>query len=360
MYYYDRKIKKTIKKEHFDLPSDYEEKLQNTLQQMEEEECSSIMKHFQRKRRKRRMILAVVPAMMAVIVFIGAGRLQKYTVVDLWGNITSWDGNYGEMDWDALQTYGEKNVSYGRFLKYSSVWGVGGPYVPWQYITEEKEVERLRQQATADIRMPSKLPEGYQFTKAQVMFYLDKEAEECVLEKTEKKGQFICQIFRFPKGFEKNVQGLVYDYETEDGHFLRCYAQMFENGSGGGMFDDNASVRKLDVKGYLSAQEITEEDRISLMVTQEISPIKPATTSDIMEWGKEECFQYLNKHHVPFAFKWKEMYDTEEDEEDTDETDIQEDIDETEDYDESYYYISYWLSSDVLSGEELQKIAEGM
>lgn len=353
MRYYDRKIEQAIRKEHFTLPSGYEEKLQDTLQQlkMEEEECSGIMKRFWSRRRKHRMIMAVVPAMLAVIVCVGAGRLQKYIVVDLWGNVTSENANSDDFDWDALQAYADKNVSYGRFLKYSSVMMVGGPYVPWQDIEEEEEAERLRLQAVTKIHMPSELPGGYRFSKAQVMFYLEKDAKECVLESTEKKGQCIYQIFRFPKGFEENVQGLVYDYETEDGHFLRCQAILLNNG--GTLFDTDSSVRDIEVKGYESAQEITEEDETYLMMTQKISPVEPE--NDIFEWGKEEYFQYLKKHHVPFAFKWKEMYE----EDDTEDgTDMQEE-EETEDL-TTYYYISYQLSSDVLSGKQLQKIAEGM
>lgn len=352
MYYHDRKIREAINREEFNLPAEYEGKLQSALQQIEESDCIGIEKHFRRKRVHHKLVLALV-SMMAVFALMGAGQLKKYMAVDLLGNVTSYDNSsVGDEDWSAIQAYGKKNVSYGQFLKYSSVYSVSVPYVFWQEMAKESDVEKLRLQAATHIKMPSALPEGYQFTKAEVQFYLQGDVEQCELKKTEKKGGYIYQIFDFPEGFEKYVSGLCYTYETEDGHFLVCLAQLMNNGVS--LFDEESSVKKLDMEGYQSAQEVTSKDQISLLLTEEISPVEPVM--DILDLGKEECFQYLKKHRVPFASKWKTLYD----EEDEGETET-EDETETEEEDlNTFYYISYWWWSDVLSGEELQEIAKGM
>lgn len=349
MHYHDRKIREAMNREEFTLPAEYEGKLRSALQQIEESDCIGIEKHFRRKRVHHKLVLALV-SVMAVFVLMGAGRqLKKYVAVDLLGNVTSYDDSSdGVEDWSAIQAYGKKHVSYGQFLKYSSVYGVSVPYVFWQEVAKESDAEKLRLQAATHIKMPSDVPEEYHFTKAEVNFYLQGDVEQCELKKTEKKGGYIYQIFDFPEGFEKYVSGLCYTYESEDGHFLVCEAQLMNNGVS--LFDEESSVKELDMEGYQSAQEVTSKDQISLLLTEEISPVEPVL--DILDLGKEECFQYLEKHHVPFASKWKTMYDVE-DEGETETEEEEEDLN-------TFYYISYWWRSDVLSGEELQELAKGM
>lgn len=347
MHYYDRKIRDAINRERFILPEEYEEKLQSTLQQLGETDGMGVEKHFRRKRVHHKLALALV-SVLAVFLLIGAGSLKKYTGVDIWGNVTSVNNSSESENWSAIQKYANENVEYGQFLKYSSVMGVSAPYVPWQEILKKTDAEKIRLQADTHIKMPSAVPEGYHFTKADVSFYLQGDVEQCELTGTEKKGDYIYQIFDFPEGFEKKVSGLSYTYETEDGHYLVCQADLLNNGTS--LFDEGSSVKELDIEGYQSAQEVRSKDHMSLLLTEEISPVEPVT--DILNLGKEECFQYLKKHHIPFASKWKTMYDTE----DQGETETEE---EGEDYN-TFYYISYWWRSDILCGKELQEIAEGM
>lgn len=347
MHYYDRKIREAINREEFTLSAEYEGKLRSALQQVGEADCIEIEKHFRRKRVRHKLVIALV-SVVAVFVLMGAGPLKKYMGVDLWGNIINFDNSSESENWSAIQAYAKENLSYGQFLKYSSMMSVSTPYVPWQEVTKKSDAEKLRLQAETHIKMPSAVPEEYHFTKAEVVFYLQGDVEQCELKKTEKKGDYIYQTFDFPEGFEKKVAGLSYAYETEDGHYLVCQAELLNNGVA--LFDEESSVKELDMEGYQSAQEVRSKDRISLLLTEEISPVEPVT--DILDLGKEECFQYLKKHHVPFASKWKTMYDVE----DEGETETEE---EMEDY-HSFNYISYWWSSDVLSGEELQELAKGM
>lgn len=191
----NKQLKKMVRKEKFELPEHYEDKIEETLKKLQPEMENAVEEYYGYRRRRR---FAFVAAAMILVsgVCVGAGKLHKYMEVDLFGN--SFLFNHSELEnLDPVWDYMEENLNYGEFGKYSSITSISGPYFPYHEISSYDKFQRLVKGAGTDFLIPVEVPDGYHLDKMNIKFYLDSASKDIKLRKTEKKGSYIYQIFSF-------------------------------------------------------------------------------------------------------------------------------------------------------------------
>lgn len=337
-----RQLKNMVRKEKFLLPEHYEDKIREAMGQIQPEMETVVSKYYSGRLRRR---LAFAAAAMLLIsgVCVGAGKLRKYMAVDLSGNTFLVDNSEWE-NLDSVWDYMKENLSYGEFGKFSSITAISGPCFVYHEISSVGKFQKLVKGADAGFRIPAEVPDGYRLEKTYVKFYLDASCKGAEIRKTEKQGSYIYQIFSLPEGFEKNVAAVAMTYRNDKGNYLYYQADLMNNGAM--LFGDNAQAEKIKIQGFDSAVSVSEKDGTSIALTQKVDAIKPQ--EDIEELGRAEYFDYLEKHHIAFMWKWKEMYEGDDEEE--------EDMEDLN----TFHYISYVVKSDVLSLGELRQIADGL
>ena len=275
-----RQLKNMVRKEKFLLPEHYEDKIREAMGQIQPEMETVVSKYYSGRLRRR---LAFAAAAMLLIsgVCVGAGKLRKYMAVDLSGN---------------------------TFFSHTAI---SGPCFVYHEISSVGKFQKLVKGAGAGFRIPAEVPDGYRLEKTYVKFYLDASCKGAEIRKTEKQGSYIYQIFSLPEGFEKNVAAVAMTYRNDKGNYLYYQADLMNNGAM--LFGDNAQAEKIKIQGFDSAVSVSEKDGTSIALTQKVDAIKPQ--EDIEELGRAEYFDYLEKHHIAFMWKWKEMYEGDDEEE---------------------------------------------